>query len=84
VDTDLYHDFLTHTGGPAFIELMPAGTNYRDRNARILDYTDELIAVADHSEDHALSRRSGTWMTIRMALKLGIPTHVLILHEETP
>lgn len=81
VDTDMFHHFLTHTGGWASIELMQAGSNYRDRNNRILDHTDRLLAVAEYPEDHGKSRRSGTWMTVRLARKRGIPFVVYILNK---
>lgn len=49
------------------IEFMPNTTDYRARNARILDYTDELLVCAEYHEDHEKSKRSGTWMTTRIA-----------------
>lgn len=67
VDIDLYHDFITHTGGWACIEFMPAGSTYRDRNLRLLDHGDMLCPVANYDEDDGHSRRSGTWMTVRLA-----------------
>lgn len=60
-------------------EEMPAGTDYRARNQRIVDLSDRLIAIPEHDEHDPLSRRSGTWMTIRIARKAGkqVDTHVL-------
>lgn len=65
------------------VERMPPGTSYRDRNIRILEHSDELVAVAEYPEDAGRSRRSGTWMTVRLARKRGIPVHLLVLSEAT-
>lgn len=81
VDTDMFHEFLTHSGGWKAIELMPAGTTYRDRNERILDHADVLLAVADAPENAGRSARSGTWMTVRIARKRFLPVHELVLME---
>ena len=47
---------------------MPEGTNYRDRNNKILDYTDLLYAFITGS----LNPRSGTSMTINLASNRNI------------
>lgn len=61
-------------------EMMPAGTTNRDRNARLINSGIALLlAWPAQAEDHPDSRRSGTWQTIRMARKLGIPVEVEIL-----
>lgn len=54
---------------------MPEGTTYRERNERIVDFTDELHAFP-YSEGRI---RSGTVMTINIAGRRGIPVkkHVL-------
>lgn len=52
--------------GPRIIIAMPGNTDYRDRNNRILDYTDHLMICAEYPEDDPASRRSGTWMTKRL------------------
>jgi NADH:ubiquinone oxidoreductase subunit len=62
-------------------EEMPAGTDYRSRNARIAGQIDRLIAIPDAAEDAPQSRRSGTWMTVRIARRIGIPVEVYILDE---
>lgn len=49
------------------IEYMPPGTSYRQRNVRLLSYSDELVAGAEYPEDDGRSRRSGSWMTVRLA-----------------
>lgn len=63
-----------------YYEKAPGGSTYRDRNQRMLVLGDRLIAFAEHPEDHPASRRSGTWMTIRMARKcIGYPVEVYVL-----
>lgn len=59
---------------------MPPGTDYRARNSRILDFSDVLYAVADYPELHPRSKRSGTWMTIRIARARDIPVEAIILN----
>jgi len=63
------------------IEWMPDDTDYRDRNARILEHSDELVAVAQSPETAGSSRRSGTWMTVRMAREGALPVRQLVLWE---
>lgn len=63
-------------------EEMPRGTTYRDRNIRIVTESDRLIAFPDHAEDVPESRRSGTWMTIRLCRKAGKPVEIHILCSE--
>lgn len=49
-------------------EEMSRGTTYRDRNERIVALTTtDMFAVPEASEDDPISRRSGTWMTVRIA-----------------
>jgi predicted Rossmann fold nucleotide-binding protein DprA/Smf involved in DNA uptake len=62
-------------------EEMPPGTTYRDRNERIVALSDRLIAVPDYPEDAPESRRSGTWMTIRIARRTGRPVQVVTLER---
>lgn len=52
---------------------------HRSRNAAILDHTDVLLAFPLHGEDHGQSKRSGTWMTIRMARERGLEVEITIL-----
>lgn len=63
-------------------EEMPMFTSYRDRNQRIVDLSDHLIAFPAYPEDHARSTRSGTWMTIRMAQRAGIPVTIHVLRRD--
>jgi predicted Rossmann fold nucleotide-binding protein DprA/Smf involved in DNA uptake len=58
-------------------EHMPPGTDYRARNERIVELSDRLIAFPEHAEDDPRSRRSGTWMTVRIARKAGKPVQVI-------
>ena len=52
---------------------------HRSRNAAILDHSDVLLAFPLHDEGHGQSKRSGTWMTIRMARQRRIPVVLTIL-----
>jgi hypothetical protein len=63
-------------------EEMPSGTDYRARNERILDHGEELEAWPEYAEQHPQSRRSGTWMTIRIAKRRGMRLGVHVLRAE--
>ena len=63
-------------------EEMPHGTTYRDRNQRIVERSTRLIAVPEAPENAPESRRSGTWMTVRIARRLGRPVQVEPLSED--
>lgn len=52
---------------------------YRSRNLRILVHTDVLLAFPLREEDHPKSKRSGTWMTIRMARERGYKVITTVL-----
>lgn len=54
------------------VYLMPSGTSYRDRNQEILTRSTELIAFPAYREWDVRSKRSGTWMTARIAKKMGL------------
>jgi hypothetical protein len=58
--------------------------DYRQRNQRIVFMSDRILAVAAYPEDHGRSRRSGTWMTVRMARKAENIKSIrtLVLREE--
>ena len=62
-----------------FEELDP-GTTYSDRNERIVELSDRLVAFPEYPEHHNLSRRSGTWMTVRIAGRAGKPVEVVTLN----
>lgn len=51
--------------------LMSEGTDYCDRNTEIVKQSDRMIVVAQYPEDHPQSKRSGTWMTCRIAQRMG-------------
>lgn len=57
---------------------MPKGTTYRDRNREIVKASDRLYVVPIYPEDHPSSRRSGTWMTARIARQRGCPIYIYI------
>lgn len=48
-------------------EVMADGTDYRERNERIVAQSGRLIAIAQYPEYYPESRRSGTWQTVRIA-----------------
>lgn len=57
------------------VDLMPVGTSFRERDQEIVNASDELVAFASHPEDHGASRRSGTWLTVRLGRAAGIKIH---------
>lgn len=61
---------------PVEVIEMPDGTTYRDRNKRLLDFGEQLIAFPQYDEEDGSSKRSGTWMTIRLARGRKIPVTV--------
>lgn len=65
-------------------EEMPPGipgNAYRERNQRIVNYANVLFSFPELPEDHGRSKRSGTWMTIRMARMKPIPVHTYMVSE---
>jgi hypothetical protein len=65
----------------AVVEEMPDGSTYKQRNERILDHADELVAVVAWAEHDGRSIRSGSWQTVRLARKRGLHAHLLDLSE---
>lgn len=63
------------------LEEMPPGTTYRERNWRIIEHSDVLVAFPAYPEDDPRSARSGTWQTIRMARREGLETITVSLHS---
>jgi len=62
-------------------EQMPDGSDYRARNQRIVDLaTAAMVAFPDRAEQHGSQRRSGTWMTVRLSRKAGLPVYITVLH----
>jgi predicted Rossmann-fold nucleotide-binding protein len=51
-------------------EMLP-GSTYRDRNRRIVQRSDQLLAFPLYPEKDARSTRSGTWQTVRIARNMG-------------
>lgn len=60
-------------------EEMPNGTTYADRNQRIVETSHALMGFPLHTERDERSRRSGTWQTIRMGWRHGIPVRAEVL-----
>jgi predicted Rossmann fold nucleotide-binding protein DprA/Smf involved in DNA uptake len=69
-------------GSGVLVEEMPPNTTYKDRNQRIVDHSNVLVAFPAHSEDDPRSKRSGTWQTIRMARRAGLEVLVTVLGDE--
>lgn len=65
------------------VEYMPQGSSYKQRNERIVFYSDALCAVVGHPEGAGKSRRSGSWQTVRIARRAGIEPMILTLSELT-
>lgn len=61
---------------------MPEGTDYRFRNTEIVRWSDFLFYCADYDENDSRSKRSGTWMTVRIAQKQNLPYDGIVLSEE--
>ena len=57
-------------------EQMPDGTSYMDRNDRLVEQIDKLIAFPMEATEVL---RSGTWSTIRRARRKGIPVIIVPL-----
>lgn len=60
---------------------MDDGTDYRDRNQAIVDRAEQVFYCADYPEAHGKSKRSGTWMTKRIAERANVPAYGIILNE---
>lgn len=54
------------------LEYMPDGTTYKQRNQKIVNTVDRLVAFPEYPKNHPRSLRSGTWQTIRMGKAKGI------------
>jgi hypothetical protein len=52
---------------------------HRSRNKAIIAHSDVMLAFPLHPESHDQSKRSGTWMTIRMAQKAGVKVDITVL-----
>lgn len=61
---------------------MPDGSSYRERDQAIVDRADELFYVAHRHERHGSQKRSGTWLTVRLARQKGIPLRGIVMKDE--
>jgi hypothetical protein len=86
------HDLQVHTILPedrrqvspaweSVTDTWELGGDYRERNKKIVLRAGALFVCADYPEDDAHSRRSGTWMTARMAREAMKPYWRLIQHD---
>lgn len=57
-----------------WITEMPEGTDYRQRNMVLLSAISYLIGYPLRPEADRRSHRSGTWMTLRLARGMDIPS----------
>jgi hypothetical protein len=53
------------------VVIMPPGTTYADRNARLVEEADAVFAFPAYPEGDPRSLRSGTWQAARMARRAG-------------
>lgn len=51
------------------VQYMPPSTTYKDRNQAIVNRSDWVYGFPAYDQDDLRSLRSGTWQTIRMAIK---------------
>jgi hypothetical protein len=61
--------------------LMPDGSSYRARNARLVGMSDVVHGFPRYGERDGRATRSGTWQTIRMARKGGKIGQVAVLDD---
>jgi len=65
--------------------VMPEGTDYMDRNTKMIQLSDILVAFPPTSEETGRgSSGAGTWSTIRRARKKGIPIYIYPLDRSNP
>lgn len=63
-------------------EEMPEGTSYLARNIEIVKASERrLLGFPQADEGAAVSRRSGSWQTIRLGKKAGLDVLVTVLGE---
>lgn len=79
------HGEIVENPGARVIQLTDRDSSamaYRKRNHFIVELADALIAFPEGPEES--HRRSGTWMTVRMAREKGIPVRVFPLDGSAP
>lgn len=57
--------------GGVTVIMMPAGTTYADRNAKLVELGTMVFGFPAYPEAHSQSSASGSWQTIRMARRAG-------------
>lgn len=62
-------------------EEMEPGSSYRDRNMRLLEGATFLTAFPARPEKDPSSRRSGTWMTVRLAVARHITVSTYVISD---
>lgn len=64
---------------------LPRGSTYQQRNQLIVrgQRIDVLVGFPQYTEDDPRNLRSGTWQTIRIARKAGIPLSVTVIGDGT-
>lgn len=67
--------------GKIIVIEMPEDSDYRDRNAEICIKSSEIFYCAEYPENHPNSKRSGTWMTVRIANKAGMTVYGIVLNR---
>lgn len=79
IGVDAYAASVAYRSGLEVYTILPANRELvRDRNREIVKASDRLYVVPIYPEDHPSSRRSGTWMTARIARQRGCPVYIYI------
>lgn len=68
--------YRAHCKGP-WVTAVRDPAPYRERNRAIVEACDLLLACPSGQESDASQRRSGAWMTIRMARIERKPIHIV-------
>lgn len=69
-------EIVAETRDSVEVTVMPDGTDYLDRNRRLVFGADLLLAFPRTSAEE---QRSGTWATVRAARKLNVETRIVPL-----
>jgi hypothetical protein len=63
---------------------MPEGTDHLDRNTKMIQMADRLVAFPPTADEVNRGQGGGTWSTIRRARKKGIPIFIYPLDQSKP